>query len=77
MDAVKGIYHDGKVELIERPTTEETAEVLIIFPQKTKKITKIYGLFKTHVIDYKGVEKELKKLDRESHEHMVGDLEDE
>ena len=37
MDAVRGIYHDGIIELIEKPATEETAEVLIIFPQKTKK----------------------------------------
>ena len=76
MDAVKGIYHDGVIELIEKPTTEETAEVLIIFPQKTKRVTKIYGLFKDHVIDYKAVEKELKKLDQESQEHMMDELKD-
>ena len=71
MDALRGIYHDGIIELIQKPTTEETAEVLIIFPQKTKKITKIYGLFKAHVIDYKEVKKELRKLDHESQDHMI------
>ena len=76
MDAVRGIYHDGIIELIEKPATEETAEVLIIFPQKTKKITKIYGLFKAHVIDYNAVKKELIKLDRESQEHMMDEFKD-
>ena len=76
MDALRGIYHDGIIELIQKPTTEETAEVLIIFPQKTKKITKIYGLFKAHVIDYNAVKKELKKLDRESQEHMMDEFKD-
>lgn len=37
MDVIKGIYHDGMVELIEKPGTQETAEALIIFPEKRKK----------------------------------------
>ena len=44
MDAIKGIYHNGVIELIEKPETQETSEVLVIFPEKKKGITKITGL---------------------------------
>jgi hypothetical protein len=60
MNALKGIYHNGMVELIEKPGIKGTAEVLVIFPEKKKKIAKIGGLFKGHKIDYAAVEKELK-----------------
>ncbi len=43
MDTVKGIYHNGIVELIEKPEAIEQAEVLVIFPQKNKKIVSIGG----------------------------------
>ena len=36
MNAIKGIYHNGVIELIEKPETQETSEVLIIFPEKKK-----------------------------------------
>lgn len=36
MNAIKGIYHDGVIELIEKPETQETSEVLVIFPGKKK-----------------------------------------
>ncbi len=75
MDAIKGIYHDGIVELLERPETQEPSEVLVVFPQKKKTITKISGLFKNHVIDYEAVEQELKKLDKESQKHIIDELE--
>jgi hypothetical protein len=65
MEAVKGVYHKGMIELIEKPVSQEAAEVLVIFPQKGKKITKIGGLFKKYAIDYEAVEKELKKLSSE------------
>lgn len=76
MDAVKGIYHNGVIELIEKPESQDTAEVLIIFPQKGKKITKIGGLFKNHVIDYEAVEDELKRLDQKSGKHLIEELSD-
>ena len=46
MNAIKGIYHNGVIELIEKPETQETSEVLVIFPDKRKKIAKISGIFK-------------------------------
>lgn len=36
MNAIKGIYHNGVIELIEKPETQEISEVLIIFPEKKK-----------------------------------------
>jgi hypothetical protein len=73
MNAVKGIYHNGMVELIEKPGIKGTAEVLVIFPEKKKKIAKIGGLFKGHKIDYVAVEKELKKLSKQSEKHILGE----
>lgn len=67
---------NGIVELIEKPESKETAEVLIIFPQKGKKITKIGGLFKKYAIDYKAVEEELKTLNQKSKDHMISELQD-
>lgn len=36
MNAKKGIYHNGVVELNEKPETQGTSEVLVIFPEKKK-----------------------------------------
>ncbi len=76
MDAVKGVYHKGIIELIEKPESQETAEVLIIFPQKGKKIKKIGGLFKKYAIDYGAVEKDLKKLSSKSQNHILSEFQD-
>ena len=71
MNAVKAIYHDGIVEMIEKPLVEGTAEVLVIFPEKQKKVVKIGGLFKGQAIDYEGIEADLKQLDDASKKHML------
>ena len=71
MNAIKGIYHNGAIELIEKPETQETSEVLVIFPEKKKGITKIGGLFKNYDIDYEEIEEELKKLTRDSQRHIL------
>jgi len=71
MNAVKGIYHNGMVELIEKPGIKGSAEVLVIFPEKKKKVAKIGGLFKGHKIDYSGIEGELKKLSRQNERHLL------
>jgi hypothetical protein len=74
MNAVKGIYHKGIVELIEKPGFKGTAEVLVIFPEKKKKIVRIGGLFKGHRIDYTTVERELKKLSKHSEKHILQEV---
>ncbi|MDN3514137.1 MAG: DUF104 domain-containing protein [Candidatus Brocadia sp.] len=76
MNAIKGIYHNGVIELIEKPETQETSEVLVIFPEKKKGITKIGGLFKNYVINYKEIEEELKKLTRDSQKHILDETGD-
>ncbi|TAN41191.1 MAG: hypothetical protein EPN22_15770 [Nitrospirae bacterium] len=70
MNAVKAIYHNGMVELVEKPETQETAEVLVVFPGKQKKIAKIGGLFKGHTIDYDSAEADLKQLNKSSIIHL-------
>lgn len=74
MNAVKGIYHNGMIELIEKPGIKGSAEVLVIFPEKKKKITKIGGLFKGHKIDYAEIEGELKKLNKQSQKHILDEV---
>ena len=75
MEAIKGIYHDGIIELFEKPDTQGTSEVLIIFPQKKKKAVSIGGLFKGDNIDYNAVEKDLKTLSRISEKHILNEFE--
>lgn len=76
MNAIKGIYHNGVIELIEKPETQETSEVLVIFPEKKKGITKIGGLFKNYIINYEESEEELKKLNRDSQKHILDETSD-
>ena len=76
MNAIKGIYHNGVIELIEKPETQETSEVLVIFPEKKKGISKIGGLFKNHGIDYEEIDEELKKLTRDSQRHILDETGD-
>jgi hypothetical protein len=76
MNAIKGIYHDGVIELIEKPETQETSEVLVIFPEKKKGISKIGGLFKNYDINYEEIDEELKKLTRDSQRHILDETGD-
>ena len=71
MNAIKGIYHNGMIELIEKPETQEASEVLVIFPEKKKKIAQIGGIFKSYDIHYAEVEEELKKLSLDSQRHIL------
>lgn len=73
MNAVKGIYNDGVIELIERPVFQEPVEVLIIFPKPEKTIKQIRGLVKDAVIDYDQIEQDLKELSRQSEEHILSE----
>lgn len=70
MLAVRGIYRGGSVKLVERAPAEETSEVLVIFPAKTKGVIKIGGLFKGHDIDDEAIAAELGRLSRDSTEHL-------
>ena len=76
MNAIKGIYHNGVIELIEKPEMQETSEVLVIFPDKRKKIAKIGGIFKKYDINYAEVEEELKKLSLDSQRHILDETGD-
>jgi hypothetical protein len=71
MNIIKGIYKNGKIELIENPVFNEAIEVLIIFPEKKKNITKIGGMFKGSNIDYEQIEAELKELSQGSEKHLL------
>ncbi|KKR75564.1 MAG: hypothetical protein UU20_C0051G0005 [Parcubacteria group bacterium GW2011_GWE2_40_8] len=76
MNAIKGIYHNGVIELIEKPETQETSEVLVIFPEKKKRISKIGGLFKNYDINYEEIDEELKKLTQDSQRHILDETGD-
>ena len=70
MQAVKGIYQDGNITLIEKPPVHETSEVLVIFPDKTKGILKIGGLFKGSEILDDEIERDLRNLSQSSTAHL-------
>ncbi len=71
MNAVKAIYHHGRIEMIEKPVFQEPVEVLIIFPKPGKHVTKLRGLCREDAIDYDHIEQELKELSRQSEEHLL------
>lgn len=73
VNALKAIYHDGVVEFIEKPVIQGRTEVLIIFPEKVKKVKKIGGLFKNHFIDHDAVNAEIKSLSRDSQVHLISE----
>ena len=76
MNAIKDIYHNGVIELIEKSETQETSEVLVIFPEKKKGISKIGGLFKNYDINYDEIEAELNKLSQDSQRHILDETGD-
>lgn len=73
VNALKAIYHDGVVEFIEKPIIQGMTEVIIIFPEKVKKVKKIGGLFKNHFIDHEAVNAEIKSLSRDSQGHLLSE----
>jgi hypothetical protein len=73
VNALKAIYHDGVVEFIDKPIIQGMTEILIIFPEKVKKVKKIGGLFKNHFIDYEAVNAEIKSLSRDSQGHLISE----
>lgn len=76
MNILKGIYKNGKIELIENPFFIEPMEVLVIFPEKKKKITKIGGMYKNSKIDYEQIEADLKELSQDSEKHLLEEFKD-
>ncbi len=76
MNVLKGLYHDGIVEMIENPKANETSEVYVIFPEKQKKIKKLRGLFKEQKLDYEQIENDLKELGKKSEEHLLEEFKD-
>jgi len=76
MNALKGIYQNGTIELLEKPRFETPVEVLVIFPEKRKAVKKIGGLFKGFPIDYERIGRDLKELSRRSEEHLLSELGD-
>jgi hypothetical protein len=75
MNAIKGFYNNGKVELLEKPQNVENSEVLVIFPDTNKGIVKINGLFKNQNIDYDQIENDLKESNLNSENHLLGKAE--
>ncbi len=71
MNSIKGIYHNGVVDLLEKPKIDGPTEVMVIFPEKRKKVIAIKGLFKGHSIDYGMIEEDLKNLNAESEKHIL------
>ena len=71
MNAIHGIYHNGSIELTERPLFADPVEVLVIFSEQRKIIKKIGGMFKNAHIDYEAIEDELRQLSKKSAAHIL------
>ena len=56
MNVLKGVYHDGVIDLIETPKFKDMSEVYVIFPEKRKRIKKLFGLCKDDNVDYDQIE---------------------
>jgi hypothetical protein len=70
MIALKGLYADGKVELLEEPQFISNAEVIVIILDTQKHVVQIGGLFKDSNIDNEQIEKDLYNLNAESASHL-------
>ncbi len=74
--AIRGIYNNGMIDLIEKPDFQGPVEVLIVFLENKKQVRKIRGLFKDSDIDYDAIEHDLKNLSRTCAEHILNESED-
>ncbi len=73
MNAVKAIYHDGMIEMLEKPVFRQPVEVLVIFPKPEKSVMKLRGLCKEDEVDYAQIEQDLKVLRHQSEEHLLSE----
>ncbi len=73
MLALKGIYHKGKIELIEKPGNLPSTEIMVIFPDEGKKAAKIGGVFKNSKIDFGQVNKDIMELNQKSEKNLLKD----
>lgn len=73
--AIEGLYQDGNVELVEKPDFQEPVEVLVVFLEKKRKISKLRGIFKNFAIDYEGIGQDLKELSRNSEANILDEFE--
>ena len=69
--AIEGVYRNGAVELAETPPFHEPVNVLVVFLNKRKRITKLGGLFKDTAVDYDQLEQDMKMMQRESVAHLL------
>jgi len=71
MNVFKAIYHDGLVELLEKPETETMMEVLIVMPDY-KKVKTLRGcMTSTEPLADQAIADELSKLSRKSESHLL------
>ncbi|GAK50348.1 hypothetical protein U14_01576 [Candidatus Moduliflexus flocculans] len=77
MNAIHGIYHNGMIELSERPSLTKPVEVLVIFPEQQKIVKKVGGLCKDAVIDYDAMEDELRQLSQQTAAHILREMDGE
>jgi len=76
MIALRGIYKQGMIELVEKPEYTQPIEVLIIFPDDKKcKIKKVGGKFKKYEIDYDAIENELRETRYNSINNLLKQME--
>ena len=66
MNTIKGIYHNGIIEPMIKPEINIPTEVLIIFPEESKTVKKIGGLFKNFSINYSQIDADLKELNKKA-----------
>ncbi len=74
MNMIKGIYHNGIIEPIEKPKNNDLAEVIIIFPDTGKKVKKIKGIFQDQEIDYNQIDQDLKELNKDIEKNLSGKI---
>jgi hypothetical protein len=77
MNTVKGIYHNGIIEPMIKPEINIPTEVLIIFPDDTKTVKKIGGLFKNISINYSQIEADLKELNKNAEDSLLKKIDNE
>lgn len=75
MISLKGIYHNGVIDLLEKPETEKPTEVVVLFPEIQKHISRLQGFFKGAPVDYDALDSDLSNLNRECETHILSESE--
>ena len=72
MSIVKAFYHEGQIDLIEKPSQQQSGDVFVVFPDKETEIRELRGAIKpSKPIDYEQIATDLHNLSKQSENQIT------